>query len=270
MVALPLGIRPDLTLEDKEVKRQLGKCRPWAYSDLIKSEISGPSGMSPSYSPYLRSPLPPSIETSPGGPFAVKPTREKLKAHVELLAKKRRSVKRKARAPLESSLSARGKTPKLGASVPPSPTKERGSHAQVMVRGQALPSLAKVSEVAGAQCRSPSVSGAKGYSRRDVGPLLNVFHISIWSPLAQNAKPSPSMWGDTGSDRFGVEGGEDSPLTNVELATGAVSSILRDSDLKKVDALCVEEALVLSPQGTISVCPSAFFYSSHCCVNVIC
>ena len=62
--------------------------------------------------------------------------------------------------------------------------------------------------------------------------------------------------------------GEDSLLTNAELATEALSSILRDSDLKKVDALCVEEALALSFQGTISVCPS--FYPSHRCVNVIC
>ena len=67
-----------------------------------------------------------------------------------------------------------------------------------------------------------------------------------------------------------LRGGEDSLLTNAELATGAVSSILRDSDLKKVDALCVEEALALSLQGTVSVCLSAFFYPYHRCVNVIC
>ena len=64
--------------------------------------------------------------------------------------KKRRSVKRKAQDPPESSLLARGKAPKLGVSVPRSPVKEWGSHAQVRVRGQALPSLAEVSEEAGA------------------------------------------------------------------------------------------------------------------------
>ena len=68
----------------------------------------------------------------------------------------------------------------------------------------------------------------------------------------------------------GGGGGEDSLLTNVELAVGAVSSILQDSNLKKVEALCVEEALALSLQGTVSVCPSAFFYLSRPCVNVIC
>ena len=79
----------------------------------------------------------------------MKLTREELQAHVEFLAKKRRSVKCKAQAPPESSLPARGKTPKLEASVPPSPAKEWGSHAQVRMRGQALPSLAEVFEVAG-------------------------------------------------------------------------------------------------------------------------
>ena len=146
---LPSSIRPDLTPEDMEVKRQLGKCSPRAYSDLIRSDIPGPSGVIPSCSPYLRYPPPPAMETSPGGPLAVKPTREELQARVEMLEKKRRSVKRKAQDPLESSLPTWGKISKLGVPVPPSPVKEQGSHAQVRVRGQALPSLVEVSEAAG-------------------------------------------------------------------------------------------------------------------------
>ena len=64
--------------------------------------------------------------------------------------------------------------------------------------------------------------------------------------------------------------GEDSLFTNAELTVGAVSFILRDFDLKKVEALGVEEPLALSLQGTVSVCLSAFFYPSRHCVNVIC
>ena len=267
---LPSGIRPDLTLEEREVKRQLGKCHPRAYSDLIRSDIPGSSGVSPSYSLYSRSPPPLAMETSPEGPPVVKPTREELQAHVELLRKKRRSAKPKAQAPPESSLPTRGKISKLGASAPPSPAKEWGPRTQVRVRRQALPSLAEVSEVAGAQRHSSFATRDKGSSRRATEPPLKVLPISIWSPSAQNATPSPLMRGDAGSDRFGVEGGEDSLLTNEKLATGTVLSILRDSNLKKVDALCVEEALALSLQGTISVCPSAFFYSSHRCVNDVC
>ena len=75
------------------------------------------------------------METYPGGPLIVKPTRGELRARVELLAKKRRSIKRKAQDPPESSLAAQGKVPKLGVSVPRSPVKEWGSHAQVRVRG---------------------------------------------------------------------------------------------------------------------------------------
>ena len=51
---------------------------------------------------------------------------------------------------------------------------------------------------------------------------------------------------------------EDSLLSHVELVTEAVSSIIRDSDLKKVDALTVEEALTFLLQGSTSVRPRAF------------
>ena len=56
------------------------------------------------------------METSLGGPLVVKPTRGELRACVELLAKKKRSVKRRAQDPHEGSLPARGKVPKLGVS----------------------------------------------------------------------------------------------------------------------------------------------------------
>ena len=59
-------------------------------------------------------------------------------------------------------------------------------------------------------------------------------------------------------DRFEAARDEDSLLSHTELAAGAVSSILHDSDLRRVGALPVEEALALLLQGTASVCPSAF------------
>ena len=58
-------------------------------------------------------------------------------------------------------------------------------------------------------------------------------------------------------DRFSAVGGEDSLLSHAELAVEVVSSILRDSDLRKVDTLSIEEALALLLQGTASVCPNA-------------
>ena len=71
------------------------------------------------------------------------------------------------------------------------------------------------------------------------------------------AAPSSAM-SDEVRDHFGAVGSEDSLLSHAELAVGAVSSILRDSDLRKVDAPSVEEALALLLQGTASIRPSAF------------
>ena len=221
---LSLGIRPDLTLEDKEVKRQLGKCRPWLHSNLIRSDIPGSSGVSPSCSLYLRSPPPPATEISLEGPPVVKPTREELQARVDFLVKKRRSVKRKAPDPPESSLLARGKAPKLGASVLPLSIKERGSHAQVRVRGQALPSLAEVFEVAGTQRCSSSAVGAKGSLRRATEPSLKVLHI--WSPSAQKATPSPPIQGVWETIALEPRGVRTHCLPMRSSRAGAVSSIL--------------------------------------------
>ena len=128
MVVLPSGIRPDLTSEDREVKRWLGKCHPRVYSDMIRSDIPDSSGVSPSSSPCSRSPPLPIMETSPGGPLVVKPTRGELRARLELLAKKKKNVKRRAQDPPEGNLPAQGKVPKLGVSDP-------HSCAQVQVRG---------------------------------------------------------------------------------------------------------------------------------------
>ena len=50
-----------------------------------------------------------------------------------------------------------------------------------------------------------------------------------------------------------IGGDGDSLLLNAELAAGAVSSILKDSDLEKSNTLPVDEALALSLQGVASV-----------------
>ena len=55
-----------------------------------------------------------------------------------------------------------------------------------------------------------------------------------------------------------ADGDEDSLLSNAELAAGAISSILRDSDLTRSGALPVEEALALSLQWVTSVSSRVF------------
>ena len=76
--------------------------------------------------------------------------------------------------------------------------------------------------------------------------------ISVWSPPAQSVEPPPSIAEDLGREHLEAYGDEDSLLSNAELAAGAISSILRDSYLKRWDALPVEEALDLSLQGVAS------------------
>ena len=99
-------------------------------------------------------------------------------------------------------------------------------------------------------------------------PPLEVLPIFVRSPSAQNAKLPPTMPEDEGRDCFRTEGDEDSLLTNSKLAAGAVSSILRDSDLRRADAMSIEEALALSLQGATTVCPNIFICSFHCCFKL--
>ena len=89
---------------------------------------------------------------------------------------------------------------------------------------------------------------------------MEVLPISVWSPTSRGAAPPLEMPDEvTGNrDHFEAVGDEDSLLSHAELATGAVSSILRDSDLRRVGALPVEEALALLLQGTAFVRLSAF------------
>ena len=218
MVAWPSGVRPSLSPEDEEVKRKLVKCAPCAYSELIRSDIPGPSVARPARLPFLR-PSPLSVmkllvskSFSPSilEPLIAKLTRGELRAHLEVLAKKKRSVKWKTPTSLEVWPPTRGKILKVGFS---------SLHS--------------------------SVIGAGESSGRAAEPPLEVLPISVWSPTLRGAAPSSAMPDEVRRDGFGAVGSEDSLLSYAELAARVVSSILRDSDLRKVDPLSFEEALAL-------------------------
>ena len=106
------------------------------------------------------------------------------------------------------------------------------------------PAWGKILKV-GVYSSPSSTIGAGDPLRRVAEAPLEVLPISVWSPMPQGVEPPPPMPDDVGRGRFGAAGNEDSLLSHVELAIGAVSSIIRDSNLKKVDALSVEEALAL-------------------------
>ena len=57
--------------------------------------------------------------------------------------------------------------------------------------------------------------------------------ILVWSPPTQSDEPPPSIAEDLGRKRPEADGDGDSLLSNAELVAGAISSILRDSDLKR-------------------------------------
>ena len=110
------------------MKRKLIKCTPRAYSELIRSDIPEPSDTRPARLPFLRSsplffmkPLA-SKSSSPSvsEPLIARPTRGELRARLEVLAKKKRSVKRKPLSSLEGYPTTQGKILKVGASSPPS------------------------------------------------------------------------------------------------------------------------------------------------------
>ena len=111
----------------------------------------------------------------------MKPTREELQTRVESLAKQKRSVKSKAQAPPESSLTIWGKILRLGASSPPSTAKELGSSDQVPTRGHAAPPMAEVSKAA----------GPKNPSRRSAEPPLEVMLISVRIPQRKTPSSLP-------------------------------------------------------------------------------
>ena len=127
-MAWPSGARPDLSPEDEEVKWKLVKCASRAYYELIRSDIPGSSGVKPARLHFLRSsplsvmkpPVPKSSSPSISEPLTTKPSRGELRSRLEVLAKKKRSVKRKPPSSPEGCLLARGKTLKVGASPSPS------------------------------------------------------------------------------------------------------------------------------------------------------
>ena len=173
LVVRSTSIHPGLSPEDEEVKRKLASCSSRVYFDLISSDIPGPSNVSPSWAQASRPSLPFVMKTSGEGALVVKPTREELQARVETLAKKKRSVKRKAQAPPKSNLATLGMVPRLGASSPSSITKGWGSSDQVLASGQVPPPVVKVFGVA----------GQKNSSSKSAEIPLVVLPIHVRSPL---------------------------------------------------------------------------------------
>ena len=102
---------------------------------------------------------------------------------------------------------------------------------------------------------SKLVVEAKSLLGAAVEQPLVVMPITVWNPPSENAKSPPRRAAELGRKKSKpkVDENKDYLLSNAELAAGAVSSILKDSDLGRSKVMLVDEALALSLQGVASV-----------------
>ena len=212
----------------------------------MKLDIPGPSSSRSTRSIDLRPSPPSTMRVSPIGPSTAKPTRGELLAQLEALSRKPQSVKRKTLGSAEKDQPTLAKVPKLGAS---------SSSSSISVRKpeQALSPPAEVPIVLSSQPRPRSAVKEKGPSGKAVEQPLAIMPITVWNPPAKSVRPLSSKAEELKKKDSETGGDGDSLLLDVELAAGAVSSILKDSDLKRSSALLVDEALALSLQGVASV-----------------
>ena len=72
--------------------------------------------------------------------------------------------------------------------------------------------------------------------------------ITVWNPPSESVKSPPRRVEKLKRKNLESKGDEDedSLLVNAELAAGAISAVLKDSDLGRSKALLVDEALVQS------------------------
>ena len=108
--------------------------------------------------------------------------------------------------------------------------------------------LAEAPKVLSSQPRFRSAAKEKGPSGGAVEQPLAVMPITVWNSPAKSVRPPSSRAEELRRKDSNSEIGGDgeSLLLNAKLAVGAVSSILKDSDLKRSSVLPVDKALALS------------------------
>ena len=233
------GARIDLNAEDNVIALVLAECPPRSYAELIKSDLPGPSSSRSARSAALRAPPPSSMKVSPLGPSAAKPTKGELLDRLGTLSRKHRSVKRKTLDSVEKDRPASVKLLKLGASSSSPSTHVRKPEQELLPPAEAP-------KVLSSQPCSGSAAKAKGSSGGAVEQPLAVMPITVWNLPAKSVRP-PFLRAEELEREDSKTGGDgDSLLLNAELAAGAVSSILKDFNIKRSSALLVNEALALS------------------------
>ena len=250
--------RIDLNAEDNVIALALAECPPRPYAELIKSDIPGPLSLRSARSDVLRPSPPSTMKISLIRPSATKPTKGELLARLEMLSWKPRSVKQKTLDSVEKDRPALVKVPKLGES-----SSSPSTHVQKPE--QALSPPVEVLKVLSSQPRPRFAAKAKGPSGKAVEQPLVMMPITIWNSPAKSVRPPSSKAEELKRKDFETGGDGDSLLLDAELVAGAISSILKDSDLKRSSMLPVDEALALSLQGVASV----IFHTLSCLISIL-
>ena len=223
----------------------MAECPARLYTELIKSDIPGPSSLRSARSSASRPSPPSTLGVSTLGLTAATPTRGEILVHLGAMSRKPRSAKRKKSSSSEKDRPVPAKVQKLGASST-SPTREPE---------RVSSPLAEAPLVLSSPPPSKPDAEAKSLLGAAVELPLTVMPITVWNPLAENAKSPPRRAAELKRKKSKpkVDENKDSLLSNAELEAGAVSSILKDSDLGRSKGLPVDEALALSLQGVASV-----------------
>ena len=223
----------------------MAECPARPYAELIKSDIPGPSSLKPARSSASRPSPSSTLGAPPFGLTVATPTRGEILVHLGAMSWKPWSAKRKKSSSSEKDRPVPAKVQKLGAS-PTSPAREPE---------RASSPLAKAPLVLSSPPPSKPDVEAKSLLDAAVEQPLTVMPITVWNPPSENAKSPPRRAAELKRKKSKpkVDENKDFLLSNAELAAGAVSSILKDSDLGRSKGLPVDEALALSLQGVASV-----------------
>ena len=221
-----------------------------SFVELIKSDISGPSNLRSARSTASRPSPPSTMGVPPIGLSVATPTRGEILVQLGALSRKPWSAKWKNSSSTEKYRPVSAKVQKLGAS-----SSSPSTHVRKPKRAPSPPSEA--STTLSSQPRSRSIAKAENPLGEAVGQPLAIVPITVCNPLTRSVR-SPSRRAEElkrkdPESESGRDG--DSLLLNTELVAGAVSSILKDYDLKRSKTLPVDEALALALQGVASVSP---------------
>ena len=247
--------RLDLSDEDAAVALALTECSARSYAELLRSDIPSSSGLKSARSSALRPSPPSTLGVFSFGPAVAAPTRGEILVHLEGISRKPRSVKRRKTDSPERDQPALTKVQKLEAPsslLVQSPKRASLPLASLVLEPEwASPLLAEVPPVLCPLPSSEPIVEAGNPSGEDGVQPLAAVPITVWNAPSDSAKSFPGKLAEPtrGKTKPKTGGNKDSLLSNAKLAAGAVSLILKDSDIVRSKEFPVDEALASSFQG---------------------